>query len=246
MTSVSIIMATTARPDRMHWTAALFERLKENNVDWELVVALDGGAPKTNLPIALRDSRQVKIIEIGKSVGAPSARNLALEECSGAWITSTDDDDIMPPGSLDARFDALQKYPSAQWAAGALSDLMPDGTIGKWDCPVKPGFHAPGDVWRSWEAPETEPPLGPTTLMAEANLLRACGGWQGLPQGEDLGMVCAVTSVAPGIMIDQEVYLYRKHPGQMTKEAGFMDLEQKVREITWRRGKLLSSRTSYA
>jgi hypothetical protein len=62
------------------------------------------------------------------------------------------------------------------------------------------------------------------------------GGWMGLPQGEDIGMMIAVTSTAPGIIVDSYVYHIRIHPGQMTKTTWFDELELLSRNAAWARG----------
>ncbi len=58
----------------------------------------------------------------------------------------------------------------------------------------------------------------------------------GLPQGEDIGMMIAVTSTAPGIIVDSYVYHIRIHPGQMTKTTWFDELELLSRNAAWARG----------
>jgi hypothetical protein len=70
----------------------------------------------------------------------------------------------------------------------------------------------------------------------EAALLKRVGGWMGLPQGEDVGMMIAVTSSAPGVLIADYVYHIRLHFGQMTKAAWFDDLELLSRRSAWERG----------
>jgi hypothetical protein len=84
-------------------------------------------------------------------------------------------------------------------------------------------------------------PLGPTTLLMEANLLKRAGGWMGLPQGEDIGMMMAITCMAPGVVIDAYVYHIRLHEGQMTKATWFDDLELLSRRCAWERGERILS-----
>ena len=54
-------------------------------------------------------------------------------------------------------------------------------------------------------------------------------------------MMMAVTSSASGVLIDQWVYEYRMHPGQMTKAADFHQLESLARRCAWQRGALLAA-----
>jgi hypothetical protein len=80
----------------------------------------------------------------------------------------------------------------------------------------------------------------------EAALLKRVGGWMGLPQGEDLGMMIAVTSTAPGVLIADYVYHIRLHVGQMTKSAWFDDLELLSRRSAWERGQFILSQHQHA
>ena len=103
------------------------------------------------------------------------------------------------------------------------------------------GLCLAGDVWRAWPSPHDSIPLGPTTLLVQAALLKRVGGWMGLPQGEDVGMMIAVTSSAAGVLISDYVYHIRLHVGQMTKSAWFDDLELLSRRSAWERGQTILS-----
>ena len=80
----------------------------------------------------------------------------------------------------------------------------------------------------------------------EAGLLKGVGGWMGLSQGEDLGMMIAVTSTAPGVVIADYVYHIRLHVGQMTKAEWFDDLELLSRQSAWERGQAILSRPQHS
>jgi hypothetical protein len=54
-------------------------------------------------------------------------------------------------------------------------------------------------------------------------------------------MMMAVTSLAPGIVIDTYVYHIRLHGGQMTKTSWFDDLELLARRCAWDRGASIMS-----
>lgn len=77
-------------------------------------------------------------------------------------------------------------------------------------------------------------------------MLKRVGGWMGLPQGEDLGMMIAVTSTAPGVLIADYVYHIRLHVGQMTKAAWFDDLELLSRRSAWERGQSILAQQQHA
>lgn len=202
--------------------------LAENNCNTEHVIVVDGNGIES-LPPDL--AANATVIASARPIGQAAARNLGLLVARGEWITSADDDDWLYPRSIDQRLAAIDGHAGALWAAGyCTDDLKNDPAI------VAAGPCLAGDVWRAWPSPHDSIPLGPTTLLVEAALLKRVGGWMGLPQGEDLGMMIAVTSTAPGVLIADYVYHIRLHVGQMTKAAWFDDLELLSRRSAWERG----------
>jgi glycosyltransferase involved in cell wall biosynthesis len=234
---ISVITATQLSPARRAYLVDLYNDLRAQTLtSWEWVLSVDGATDDV-VPASIAGDPRVTVLRVGRGVGAAAARNLALGVADGIFVTSCDDDDRLPETSLEVRLRAIRTG-GAAWSAGLLADDR-DGEESVWQCPAPRGFCRSGDVWRSWSSPDATFPLGPTTLLVERDLLRAVGGWQGLPQGEDFGMVVAVTSVAPGVMLDDVVYVYRKHEGQMMRSENFNDLEPLVRTITHERGRLL-------
>ncbi len=152
-----------------------------------------------------------------------------------------DDDDLFPDGTLAARLDTLEQA-GVGWCAGWSEDLHPDGTTTLWRCPTPPGRHEAGDVWTYWHSPADTIPIGPTTILARTKLVRAAP-MGGLVQGEDYMTAIGITSLAPGILLPQPVYRYRKHPGQMTAQPGYDQLEAAAREHAWSYGRSLRSLT---
>ncbi|RJL21245.1 glycosyltransferase family A protein [Bailinhaonella thermotolerans] len=236
---VTIITATRLVPARIPYLLQLHASLAaQQDAAWRWILALDG-VPADRVPPALRQDSRVTVVESARPAGAAAVRNLALHHVQTPWTTSAADDDLLPAGSLRRRLRAAAAHSGAGWVAGRSDDLLPGGRLRRWTCPAPPGHHAPGGVWRCWPAPEATLPLGPWTLLTRTDLLRRVGGWQGLPQAEDIGMLIAVTGTAPGIVLPESVYCYRKHPGQMMRSPGFDLLEPAVRQITWERGRLL-------
>ena len=226
--TVSVITPTRLLPDRVGMLVELNQSLSRNRCSVEHVIVVDGN-PAGVLPKEL--AGRATVISSPRPIGQAAARNLGLVVAQGDWITSADDDDWLHPHSIDRRLEAIGGEPGALWAAGYCTDddsvdpeIMPAGC-----CP-------PGAIWQAWPSPHHPIPLGPTTLLVQANLLKRAGGWMGLPQGEDIGMMMAVTSLAPGVVIDAYVYHIRLHGGQMTKTSWFDDLELLARRCAWDRG----------
>ena len=207
--------------------------LAQNSCSVEHVIVVDGNGIEA-LPAEL--GANATVVVSARPIGQAAARNLGLLVARGAWITSADDDDWLYPHSIDQRLAAIEGQAGALWAAGyCTDDLKTDPAI------VNAGPCLAGDIWRAWPSPHDSIPLGPTTLLVQAALLKRVGGWMGLPQGEDVGMMIAVTSSAPGVLIADYVYHIRLHVGQMTKATWFDDLELLSRRSAWERGQFILS-----
>jgi hypothetical protein len=172
-------------------------------------------------------------------VGAACARNFGLNEVRTRYVNWADDDDEFTDHAMADRLAVLESS-QVGWGAGWIDDLYPDGSTRLWRCPVPPGRHQPGDVLDYWPGPQEEFPLGPTTVLARTDLVRAAP-MGGLVQGEDFMAVVGVTTLAAGVLLPTPVYRYRKHPGQMTAQHGFDRLEPAAREHAWQYGRSLRS-----
>jgi glycosyltransferase involved in cell wall biosynthesis len=207
--------------------------LAQNSCSVEHVIVVDGNGLEA-LPAEL--GANATVVVSARPIGQAAARNLGLLVARGEWITSADDDDWLYSHSIDQRLAAIEGQAGALWAAGyCTDDLKNDPAI------VTAGPCLAGDIWRAWPSPHDSIPLGPTTLLVQAALLKRVGGWMGLPQGEDVGMMIAVTSSAPGVLIADYVYHIRLHVGQMTKATWFDDLELLSRRSAWERGQFILS-----
>ena len=212
--------------------------LDSQSVPWEAVIALDGADPAL-LPASLAADPRVRTLALPRPVGAACARNLALNEVRTPYVNWADDDDQFTDDAMAVRLQTIEST-GVGWCAGYSEDLRPDGTTTLWRCPTPPGRHAAGDVWTYWRSPSDTIPIGPTTILARTELVRAAP-MGGLAQGEDYMAAVGVTSLAPGILLPTPVYRYRKHGGQMTAQHGYGQLEDAAREHAWQYGRSLRS-----
>ncbi|MDW4910675.1 glycosyltransferase family 2 protein [Streptomyces sp. ADMS] len=236
---VAVVTPTRLRPDRIAYLLELYASLREQDLGWEWVLALDG-VSEEGVPKVLRADARVKVVALPKPVGAGAARNFAVNEVSADWLTTSDDDDVLPAQSLSVRLRYAQRH-DLGWCAGWSADLHPDRSITPWRCSTPPGFHAPGDVWRYWASPDSTIPIGPTTLLARTAIVRASGGYAALPQGEDYAYFVGVTGAARGALLPTVVYHYRKHSEQMTAQPEYPAMELQARRFAWNHGKHLES-----
>ncbi len=232
---ITVVIATQLREDRLDYLTAMHASLTRQSVPWEAVVALDGADP-ARLPTALSHDPRVRTVEL-PAVGAACARNLALTDVRTEFCNWADDDDEFTDTAMARRLKILQAE-GVGWCAGYSEDLHPDGTASLWEAPAPPGRHEAGSVWTYWRSPADTIPIGPTTILARTELMRAAP-MGGLVQGEDYMTAVGITSLAPGVVLPVPVYRYRKHEGQMTRQASYDQLEAAARRHAWHYGRSL-------
>ncbi|MFD4123921.1 glycosyltransferase family 2 protein [Streptomyces globisporus] len=234
---ITVVIASQLREDRLAYLTAMHASLARQSVPWEAVIALDGASPD-RLPAPLAQDPRVRTLALPRPVGAACARNLALTDVRTPYVNWADDDDVFTDDAMAVRLNVLEST-GVGWCAGWSEDHHLDGTTALWRCPAPPGRHEAGDVWTYWKSPADTIPLGPTTILARTDLVRAAP-MGGLVQGEDYCSL-AVTCLAPGIVLPVPVYRYRKHAGQMTAQCGYDQLESAAREHAWQYGHALRS-----
>lgn len=234
--AVTILTPTDLKPDRLHWLTQAHESLHENEATFQHVIVVDGVDP-SHLPVSVFACPTVTVITLPTRSGAAAARNIGLAHAESRYVTSLDDDDLLPPHSLDIRLDALTTH---SWVAGLLTHLHVDGTEKVWHQPAQPRIYPAGEVMNAWGSAADTVPIGPTTIMTTRELMRALGGWVGLPTGEDLALMAAITAVASGVVLDRVVYQYRSHPEQSLKVSPNLSLEPVVRDVAFQRAAALA------
>ncbi|WP_308297356.1 glycosyltransferase [Streptomyces sp. UNOB3_S3] len=238
---MTVVIATQLREDRLEYLTAMHASLTRQSVPWEAVIAIDGADP-AQLPAPLAHDPRVRTLVLPRPVGAACARNLALNEVRTEFCNWADDDDEFHDTAMAARLRILKAY-GVGWVAGYSEDLHPDGTTTLWKCPTPPGRHDAGNVWTYWKDPTDTIPIGPTTILARTDLMRAAP-MGGLVQGEDYMAAIGTTCLAPGILLPLPVYRYRKHAGQMTQQDGYDELEAAARRHAWHFGNSLRTAVS--
>ncbi|MFC8663123.1 glycosyltransferase family 2 protein [Streptomyces sp. NPDC057199] len=233
---ITVVIASRLREDRLDYLTAMHASLTRQSVGWEAIIALDGASPD-RLPAPLAQDPRVRTLALPRPVGAACARNLALAHVRTRYTNWADDDDEFTDDAMSVRLNTLEST-GVGWCAGWSEDQYPDGSTTLWRCPTPPGRHEAGDVWTYWKSPADTIPIGPTTILARTDLVRAAP-MGGLVQGEDYCAALGVTTLAPGILLPVPVYRYRKWGGQMTARVGYDHLEAAAREHAWQYGRSL-------
>jgi glycosyltransferase involved in cell wall biosynthesis len=111
MEAVSVIMPTRARRER----GALFRRavesvLAQENVRAVPLVVVNGPEGNPELTDELRADPRLRVV-ILEEANLPAALLAGRKMVDTAWFAELDDDDVLLPGALTVRLQALQKQP---------------------------------------------------------------------------------------------------------------------------------------
>ena len=176
--------------DRSRYLADARESLlKQSSARIEWIVCADGANEQDLSTDFLRtvgaqaEGLTVRLLHTaGRAVGASAARNYALAAATGDYVSSLDDDDILPANAFGNRLQLLEKSPDLHWAGGWLQDMNSQGgRSGIWYPPAPAQHYSPGSVFDYWTEPGASFPMNTAGLLMRTDSLRAVGGWQGLP-----------------------------------------------------------------
>lgn len=120
---ISVYLPTRNRAGLVREAVATVQ--KQSYEQWELIVVNDASDDDTQAVVdrlAQRDSR-IRVLHQPKPHGAPAARNRAIAEAQGMWITGIDDDDRWHPDRLMHLYDSFAEG----FSAVCSYDVMVDG-----------------------------------------------------------------------------------------------------------------------
>jgi glycosyltransferase involved in cell wall biosynthesis len=189
---------------------------------WKLewLVQEDGGAQGSDVPNRLRGDDRIKYASNGAQLGAAMTRNLALARAAGEYLQNLDSDDVLLPNALSTLIAAIDSSSSVHWAFGQADDLMPDGSRQSFPPWIPPFGLLKAGRLNDWVAEhEGNWPIPCAGIMYRTATLRAVGGWAGLPIGEDIALLAALSQITDGWQDETITWLYRQHPDQISRHA---------------------------
>lgn len=218
MPTVSIITAAYAPSvSFMPETIASVASLKvPDGWDVEWIIQEDGDNPVLSERFA--DVPGASYAANGRQLGIAGTRNLALERASGGLLRVLDSDDVLLPNAVSALVPHFESLP-IHWAVGQADDLMSDGRRVAWDPLIPTGLVKAGAVNEYAIKHGGNWPIHCAGLMLRTDTVRALGGWAGVPSDEDIIMFSALADFCDGYNDPEVTWLYRQHPGQVTRTA---------------------------
>lgn len=104
---VSIVMCTY---NRAHLIAETIRScLNQTISNWELVIADDCSSDGTESVVESFDDSRIVFLKNGTHIGRSAARNLALKNATGEFITLLDSDDLIAPNRIETDIKILEE-----------------------------------------------------------------------------------------------------------------------------------------
>jgi glycosyltransferase involved in cell wall biosynthesis len=180
--------------------------------DLEWVVQEDGDDPDLAETIARYPF--ARYAANGRQYGTAGTRNLALSRASGVLVQALDQDDLLLPGVFTTLVPRFARHRIA-WAIGQADDLLPDGTRRVYPSPIPFGLQQASQINTWAEQNESNWPIHCAALLMRTELLRALGGWTGLPGDDELATFAALSEICAGWYDEEITWLYRHHSLQL-------------------------------
>lgn len=164
---ISIIIPTY---NRAHCIGvALQSVLDQSYVHWECLVVDDGSTDNSEVVInrwVQEDSRFHFYTRTRLPKGAPTCRNIGLENAQGSYVIFLDSDDYLLPHCLEQRVAEIEKHPECYFLVFPMG-IKRNGVINKQDIPVCEDYLIP---FLSAKLPwSIVCPIWKTTTLQEAN-----------------------------------------------------------------------------
>jgi glycosyltransferase involved in cell wall biosynthesis len=217
---VSLVTAVHSGRERYLFETAKSVLEQRLPVEWDLewLVQEDSEEPELQGLVekfAAGDQR-VRYEVNGAALGPGGTRTLALQRARGELIRTLDSDDLLLPGGLAVQIAPFVARSDIQWSVTQLDELMPDKGRVPYASALPFGLVSPGSL-NLLMAEYGVCPVHCAGLMVRVDVIRAFGGWMGLPAGEDVGLLAAISEIFFGWHDPTVTWLYRHHHDQMTR-----------------------------
>lgn len=171
----------------------------------------------------------VQVIRNARAKGAAGARNTGIAAVASDWIAFHDADDIVLPGGLAARVNALKSFPDAVWVGGDCVDVDSDGRGGGegriranltfYTCLASAySLGQPIKLQRPLREFIGQAPTNMIVPLLRTETVKQLGGFdEALLGQEDLHFYFRLALVADFVFVPQAVAAYRHHAANSTR-----------------------------
>jgi len=219
--SVSVVIATY---NRAHFLPETIDSvLNQRFQDFELIVVDDGSTDNTREVLERYEPRVRYIYQENR--GPSAARNLGVRQAKGAWIAIQDSDDLCAPEHLAALHGYVQSHPECGMVFGNGAYLGGKEHNRETIVPRDKSRRLARDGVRLVDHFERSIVRLQAALISKTYYNALGGHDESLWLCMDLDLSFRLFMNYPVAYIDQVVFLYRRHPGNISRNEELRTLE---------------------
>ncbi len=196
----------------------------------EVIVSNDRSTDKKTLDILEQLSNQpkVRVLQSIHQPGPGGARNAGVEHATTEWISFLDADDLLLPGAIQARVNAIETFPDAEFIGADFQLWWPESN--KTDTPFFRSREEPKKLLKkSFEENKSIRLKRPvkefidsaltnsgTTLLKKESFQKVGGYEESIRYCEDHHLWIKLARITDFIFVPKSIMLYRQHDENMT------------------------------
>lgn len=203
MPRISVIMAVyNGMPYLRHAVGSILE---QSEADLELIIVDDNSTDQSPRYLAAIQNPSVKLIRLSRNRGQGTARNVALQYCTGEFVAIMDADDISLPTRISKQVSFLERHPRVGAVGTQFTYIGADGRRGFGAALPLRHENIYASLIRGNHA------FVHSSMLTRTALMRKMGGYRISGCGEDYDLLLRIGETSELANLDELLYLYRAH-----------------------------------
>ncbi len=207
---------------------AIASILNQSFANFELLVVLDGVSPPVQAIVESFQDPRIRIIALPVNLGVSTARNAALRAARAPYMALMDSDDVALPRRLERQFAWMQAHPALTVCGSNAVKLRKDGRRGPMRYPQSDGLIKARLLL-------VDSAIINPTAMLRSDFVRAhrLQYDANMPRDQDHRFFVEMMRLGASFHgLQEDLLLYRRHPGNITQDRTGVDAEKtRVREM---------------
>ena len=211
---VSVTMVTHNRG--AYICEAIASVLAQTYANWELIIVDDGSTDDTESIVRSFTDPRIRYLRHAENQGVHAVRTEALAAANGAYIAVLDSDDLwQDPRKLETQVAFLEKNPGHAIVGTFIHTIDADGTLLR-----KGTYHTDDRSIRRSILLRNQ--FAHSSVLMRADRVRAAGGYQEVPLGEDLDLFLRLGLHGKFANLPISMTSYRVHNAGLSRNGAVM------------------------